>query len=522
MSMHAMQKKYRCKGKTSADTEILLELEEPTELVEDPGSGEKGEKEISTAEVLVSTASAIPEKKTKKQLEQERLGHEEAIRLQEQEKSDLQKALELQKQLDEREEVIAEADPAQDVMDLHRLVKERYVTTSPEGYDLMLWGDLKTLFEPDEEDEVWRNQHGYNLISWRLIDSCGIHILLMDNGIAIHMMIYKITTSEVEECLEESSLTAKELKIYSLGSTNIAEQITANGDTVNTASIDVSVAGPSNEHQDKKTLVVIRDVEEELRRATPVPTVQSQDKGKGKMVEPEPTPKNSIKAQIQRDVEIAQRLLREKAIMEADALLAARLQEKERKQFSIDEQARFLVETITERKRFTYNQLKNKSFEEIQKLYEKEQKWIKYFIPMDSEEEKEKELLEEELQKLLVVVPVEEVYVEALQVKYPIIDWEVYSEDTRRDDLVKLWDFVKKRFSAKGGIQIGHDIFMLVEKEYPLTRGTLGLMMVARLLVEADSEMSRELLRKIFYQRQTKTKQEGLLGIKASQVSTAG
>ncbi|GJR93565.1 hypothetical protein Tco_0265739 [Tanacetum coccineum] len=79
----------------------------------------------------------------------------------------------------------------QDVMDLHRLVEERYVTTSPEGYDLMLWGDLKTLFEPDEEDEVWRNQHGYNLISWRLFDSCGIHILLMDNGIAIHMMIEK-------------------------------------------------------------------------------------------------------------------------------------------------------------------------------------------------------------------------------------------------------------------------------------------------------------------------------------------
>ncbi|GJV33127.1 hypothetical protein Tco_1393527 [Tanacetum coccineum] len=46
----------------------------------------------------------------------------------------------------------------------------------------------------------------------------------------------------------------------------------------------------------------------------------------------------------------------------------------------------------------------------------------------------------------------------------------------------------------------GHDIFMLVEKEYPLTRGTLGLMMVARQWVEVDSEMSRELLRKVFYQ----------------------
>ncbi|GJT65872.1 hypothetical protein Tco_1017352 [Tanacetum coccineum] len=47
------------------------------------------------------------------------------------------------------------------------------------------------LFQPDEEDEVWRHQHEYNLISWRLFDSCGIHILLMDNGITIHMMIEK-------------------------------------------------------------------------------------------------------------------------------------------------------------------------------------------------------------------------------------------------------------------------------------------------------------------------------------------
>ncbi|GJX71344.1 hypothetical protein Tco_0308515 [Tanacetum coccineum] len=79
----------------------------------------------------------------------------------------------------------------QGVMDLHILVKERYNTTSLEGYDLLLWGDLKTLFEPCEEDKVWRNQQGYNLISWRLFDSCGVHVLLMDNGIAIHMMIEK-------------------------------------------------------------------------------------------------------------------------------------------------------------------------------------------------------------------------------------------------------------------------------------------------------------------------------------------
>ncbi|GJX44282.1 hypothetical protein Tco_0260958 [Tanacetum coccineum] len=77
----------------------------------------------------------------------------------------------------------------QDVIDLYRLVKERYETTSPEGYDLLLWGDLKNLLEPSEEDEIWKNQQDYNLISWRLFDSCGVHVLLMDTGIAIHMMV---------------------------------------------------------------------------------------------------------------------------------------------------------------------------------------------------------------------------------------------------------------------------------------------------------------------------------------------
>ncbi|GJT80377.1 hypothetical protein Tco_1054719 [Tanacetum coccineum] len=78
-----------------------------------------------------------------------------------------------------------------DVVDLYRLVKERYSSSKPEGYDLMLWGDLHTLFEPDEESEIWMNQNEYNLISWSLCDFCGVHILLMQNGIAIHMLTEK-------------------------------------------------------------------------------------------------------------------------------------------------------------------------------------------------------------------------------------------------------------------------------------------------------------------------------------------
>ncbi|GKC59461.1 hypothetical protein Tco_1087059, partial [Tanacetum coccineum] len=50
-----------------------------------------------------------------------------------------------------------------DVEELYRLVKERYSASRPEGFDLMLWGDLHTLFEPDEDDEIWKDQHEYKL-----------------------------------------------------------------------------------------------------------------------------------------------------------------------------------------------------------------------------------------------------------------------------------------------------------------------------------------------------------------------
>ncbi|GJT14343.1 hypothetical protein Tco_0861385 [Tanacetum coccineum] len=43
--------------------------------------------------------------------------------------------------------------------------------------------------------------------------------------------------------------------------------------------------------------------------------------------------------------------------------------------------------------------------------------------------EEPKELSEEELKKMLEIVPVEEIKAEALQVKYPIIDWEIHTEE---------------------------------------------------------------------------------------------
>ncbi|GJT37219.1 hypothetical protein Tco_0937084 [Tanacetum coccineum] len=79
----------------------------------------------------------------------------------------------------------------QDVLELYRLVKERFQTASPKGYDLLLWGDLKTMIEPNEEDKIWRNQQDWNLINWKLHNFCGVHMLLMDTGFVIHMMVEK-------------------------------------------------------------------------------------------------------------------------------------------------------------------------------------------------------------------------------------------------------------------------------------------------------------------------------------------
>ncbi|GKD58463.1 hypothetical protein Tco_1295972, partial [Tanacetum coccineum] len=121
----------------------------------------------------------------------------------------------------------------------------------------------------------------------------------------------------------------------------------------------------------RTTSMVIYDVEEEPRRSTLILTTQpsSKDKGKAIMVEPAKSPKNPIKVQIQRDAEIAQKLFEEEqaqfkreqriakesaaeqevkdatlidqmkdiqARLDADLLLAERLQQEEREEFTIE------------------------------------------------------------------------------------------------------------------------------------------------------------------------------------------
>nr|GEW87540.1 putative ribonuclease H-like domain-containing protein [Tanacetum cinerariifolium] len=68
-----------------------------------------------------------------------------------------------------------------------------------------------------------------------------------------------------------------------------------------------------------------------------------------------------------------------------------------------------------------------------------------------------KEITEEDVQNMLEIVPVPEFKVEALQVKYHIIDWEFHTEDMLKgfdkEYLVALWNLVKERFSSAEPIE---------------------------------------------------------------------
>ncbi|GJZ79953.1 hypothetical protein Tco_0644790 [Tanacetum coccineum] len=78
-----------------------------------------------------------------------------------------------------------------DLEDLYKLVKAKYKSTRPvEDLDLLLWGNLKTMFEPHVEDAVWRNQQGYKVLEWKLYDSCGVHSLMMQH-VHIYMLVEK-------------------------------------------------------------------------------------------------------------------------------------------------------------------------------------------------------------------------------------------------------------------------------------------------------------------------------------------
>nr|GFA09257.1 hypothetical protein [Tanacetum cinerariifolium] len=224
---------------------------------------------------------------------------------------------------------------------------------------------------------------------------------------------------------------------------------------------------------------------------------------------------------------------------------------------------------------------KGMTFKEVEAKFNSVWKQMEDFIPMGSKEEAErikrkginlkqesakkqksseeiteeakspKEVPEEKIKEMMQLVPIEEVYVEALQVKHPIIDWKVHTNDLLkhldRDNLNQLWSLVKETLSKKPAtsdkemelwVELSRlyepnvedqlwthtqnfmhapaewklydkcgvhqltskdkDIFILVDNDYPLRKGLALVMISYKLQVENYSQMADDLVRKIY------------------------
>ncbi|GJW32820.1 hypothetical protein Tco_0052852 [Tanacetum coccineum] len=255
-----------------------------------------------------------------------------------------------------------------------------------------------------------------------------------------------ILTLETMALLQDSETQGRyghDIKVNT-ASTSIttAEPVTTASAPVTTDGVSVSTIEP-------------KPSESGTRVRVPPLQIDLKDKGKEKMVEPKKPKKK--KDQIEYDADVAQRLQAEldeksrlererkekaskatnivewddvQAMMDADYELAAKLQAEEQGEISIEERSKLFVELMNERKKYfarlraeeqrrkpptktqkknlmsTYlknmagykhTQLKNKSFEEIHMLFEKEMKRVNIFVDIDAELVKGSETIESEV-----------------------------------------------------------------------------------------------------------------------------
>ncbi|GKE79363.1 hypothetical protein Tco_1545483 [Tanacetum coccineum] len=81
---------------------------------------------------------------------------------------------------------------------------QRFETTTPEGVDLVLWGDLRIMFEEHADDDLWKNQEKWMLKSWNFYANYGVHVLMLEDGTEIYMLAerrYPLTKETLERMM---------------------------------------------------------------------------------------------------------------------------------------------------------------------------------------------------------------------------------------------------------------------------------------------------------------------------------
>ncbi|GJR22518.1 hypothetical protein Tco_0971045 [Tanacetum coccineum] len=73
-----------------------------------------------------------------------------------------------------------------DLVMLWSLVKEKFNSTElTDDKEREIWVELKRLFEPDIDNELWKLQKHIHDLTWKLYDSCGVHHVSTEKEIVI-------------------------------------------------------------------------------------------------------------------------------------------------------------------------------------------------------------------------------------------------------------------------------------------------------------------------------------------------
>ncbi|GJT09073.1 hypothetical protein Tco_0843535 [Tanacetum coccineum] len=80
-----------------------------------------------------------------------------------------------------------------DLFHLYDLVMKQYSEITPEGIELILWGDLKIMMESSTEEnnkcDFWNNQQDWEIVIWRLYEACKVCMLELKDGTVIYMLV---------------------------------------------------------------------------------------------------------------------------------------------------------------------------------------------------------------------------------------------------------------------------------------------------------------------------------------------
>nr|GEZ28916.1 hypothetical protein [Tanacetum cinerariifolium] len=247
----------------------------------------------------------------------------------------------------------------EDLNQLWALVKETLsIRQASRDKEKELWVDLKRLFEPDFEDQLWTYTKAlmHDPVEWKLYDICGVHHVFTRDQ-EIFMLVERDYPLRRGLAISEAELTIRE---------------------------KIDLINELVKYQDHHAKII-------------------------------------------------------------------KYQAQQSKPLSKKEQMKFYMSVLRGHSGWKTKHFRGMTLEKIKEKFIPIWKQVEDFVPMASKEEGERikrkglkleqgsakrikaseDVSKEDIKEMMQLVPVEEVYVEALQVKHPIIDWEIHSEGQR-------------------------------------------------------------------------------------------